>query len=276
MWRLRPVASGTDRWIVDTLELFEFVQTDIANIQESPLFQENRDRSYSVNPVKMKIFYDLIDINTELARFGIDLPAATLTMTTHFGETVRLLGRGFVIGDVIEIPSELQFTPDMKIVRKYVEVSDVSWSTKGYTPGWTPLFQRITTRPMLATQETLDIVGSLEPNIGADGDGFNSIETIFSTLPFQANENIQTAADTMTPQLGIDEQIVANIDEIPAVQQDTAKAHGIDLGKLTSSYNTPKTSKLQCHLLVQNQRCSLLPTRRQDFHNRQRIISTTV
>lgn len=243
MWRLKPVDVNTDRWIVETLELFEFVQTDVANIQESPLFQENRDRSYCVNPVKMKIYYDLIDINTELARFGIDLPSATLTMTTHFGETVRLLGRGFIIGDVIEIPSELQFTPDMKIVRKYVEITDVSWSTKGYTPGWMPLFQRITSRPMLATQETMDIVGSLEPNIGATGDGFNSLDTIFSTGPFQANENIQVAADTMTPQLGIDEQTVANIDEIPAQHQQVAADLGINIAKLTSKYSDPKNTR---------------------------------
>lgn len=236
MWRLKPVEHGTDRWIVDTLELFEFAQTDIANIQESPLFQENRDRSYCVNPVKMKIYYDLIDINTELARFGIDLPSATLTMTTHFGETVRLLGRGFVIGDVIEIPSELQFTSDMKIVRKYVEISDVSWSTKGYTPGWTPLFQRITSRPMLAKQETLDIIGSLEPNIGANGDGFNSMDTLFSTLPFEAAENIQIAADTMTQQIGVDEQVVADIGEIPPQHIQAAADHGINLGKITSDY----------------------------------------
>ena len=243
MWRLHPISSGNDRWIVDTLELFEFVQTDIANIQESPLFQENRDRSYCVNPVKMKIFYDLIDINTELARFGIDLPSATLSMTTHFGETLRLLGRGFVIGDVVEIPSELQFTPDMKIVRKYVEVSDVSWSTRGYTPGWTPLFQRITARPMLAKQETLDIIGSLEPNIGADGDGFNSMNTVFSTGPFQANENIQIAADSMTQQLGIDEQVVANIGELPQQQIEVAASIGVNLAKLTTNYNTSDATR---------------------------------
>ena len=243
MWRLKPVDVNADRWIVETLELFEFVQTDVVNIQDSPLFQEDRDRSYCINPVKMKIYYDLIDINTELARFGIDLPSATLTMTTHFGETVRLLGRGFIIGDVIEIPSELQFTTDMKIVRKYVEITDVSWSTRGYTPGWMPLFQRITTRPMLAAQETIDIVGSLEPNIGATGDGFNSLDSIFSTGPFQANETIQIAADTMTPQLGIDEQVVANIDEIPTQHQQVAADHGINIAKLTSNYSNSNNTR---------------------------------
>lgn len=243
MWRLRPVDVNSARWIVDTLELFEFVQTDIGNIQESPLFQEDRDRSYCVNPVKMKIFYDLIDINTELARFGIDLPTATLSITVNFADTVRKLGRGMVIGDIIEIPSEMQFTPDMKIVRKYVEVSDVSWSTKGYTPGWTPLFQRITARPMLAKQETLDIVGSLEPDIGADGQGFVSDKTIFSTLPFQASEKIQAAADSMVQQLGIDEQVVADIGEVPSAHIAAALDFGIDLSKITSNYKDNETTR---------------------------------
>lgn len=243
MWRLTPVESNIGRWLINSLELFEFIQTDLLNIQDSPLFQEGRDRSYCVNPVKLKIFYDLIDINTELARFGIDLPSATLTMTVSFTDTVRQLGRGLVIGDIVEIPSELQFTPDMQIIRKYVEVSDVSWSTKGYTPGWTPLFQRITTRPMLAKQETLDIVGSLEPDIGAGGEGFSSLETIFSTQPFQASQNIQAAADTMLQQLGVDEQIVADIGDLLPQHIEAATKHGINLNKLTANYKDNETTR---------------------------------
>lgn len=238
MWRLTPTTPCSDRWIVDTLELFEFIQTDISNVQDNPLFQENRDRSYCVNPVKIKLFYDLIDINTELARFGIDLPSATMSLTVHFSEAVRQLGRGIVIGDVFEIPSEIQFTANMSIVRKYVEVTDVSWSTSGYTPGWVPLFQRITARPMLARQETIDLVGSLEPDIGAGGLGFDSMESIFSTLPFQSNERIQIAADTQNPQIGTDEQTIAALAEIPQQHIDTAAEHGINIAKLTTSANT--------------------------------------
>lgn len=236
MWRLRLIDPVASNWQVETLELYEFSPTDLSILQDSPLFQENRDRSYCINPVHMKIFYDLVNISTELSRFGIDLPTATLTCTVSFAQAVKNLGRGVVIGDVLEIPSELQFTYDMKIVRKFVEVTDVTWSTKGYTPGWTPLFQQITAKPMLARQEVMDIIGSLESNITETGDGYQSDEVMFSELAMQANEQIQIAADSMVQQLGQDEQTVADITEIPLHQRDTADAYGININKLVSSY----------------------------------------
>jgi hypothetical protein len=239
MWRISPVdATGTTHWRVDTLELFEFIQTDIRNIQDSPLFQENRDRSYCTNPVKLKIQYDLVDINTELSRFGIDLPSAVFTFTANFSETVKQLGRGFIIGDVLEIPSEIQFTSDMKIIRKYVEVSDVKWSTTGYTPGWVPMFQKIVARPMLARQETLDLVGSLEGNLASgSGTGFSpGSDPLFSTFALEANERIQIAADSMTPQLGQDQKTVADISEIPQEHITAALNNGVNISKLTTDF----------------------------------------
>ncbi len=244
MWRIRPITGhhSTDRWKVSTFEMFEFVVTDLANIQDSPLFVENRDRSYCINPVKIKVFYDLINISTELSRFGIDLPTATLTLTVNFSEAVKQLGRGVIIGDVLEIPSEMQFTSDMQIVRKYVEVSDVTWSTVGYTPGWAPLFQQVTARPMLARQEVLDIVGKLEADIGDVGDGYHT-NNMFSELALQANEAIQIAADQMLPQLGQDAGLIADITELPIEHVQAAVNHGVDIEKLVTNYSKP--TKLQ-------------------------------
>lgn len=238
MWRIVPITTiGTDHWQIDTLEMFEFIETDLYNTQDSPLFQENRDRSYCVNPVKLKIFYDLINISTELSRFGIDLPTATMTLTANFSEAVKQLGRGFVIGDIIEIPSEVQFTADLKAVRKFVEVSDVNWSTKGYTPGWVPLFQQVTAKPMLARQEVMDIIGSLEADLGETGLGYGSRNVIFSDMALQASEQIQIAADTMVPQLGQDEQYIADSSEISDEYKVIAKDHHIDISKLVTNYS---------------------------------------
>jgi len=237
MWRIRPIdTKSTGDWKVETLELFEFAITDLNYLQESPLFQENRDRSYCINPVKIKIFYDLVNISTELSRFGIDLPTATMTIAVNFSEAVKQLGRGVIIGDVIEIPSEMQFTADMKIVRKFVEVSDVTWSTKGYTPGWTPLFQQITAKPMLARQEVLDIVGSLEADLGEDGTGYRSDDLLFSDMALRVNEQIQIAADEMLPQMGQDAGFVADVTEIPTPQIEAAADLGLNLAKLTTTY----------------------------------------
>lgn len=246
MWRLKAIDGTTGgQWHVQSLELFEFIPTQLSFLQDSPLFQENRDRSYCINPVKIKIFYDLVDITTELSRFGIDLPSATFTLTANFSQLVSQLGRGMVIGDVLEIPSEVQFTPDMKTVRKFVEVTDVRWSTKGYTPGWTPLFQQITAKPMLARQEVLDILGSLGADTDEDGDGYDSGKSIYSEMALKTNEQIQIAADTAVQQLGTDENEIADIAEIPFHHIEAAEEHNINLGKLIGEKrNKPtKTTK---------------------------------
>lgn len=171
-WRLRPIAfngGASDPWAVQALELFDYDLTSIDDIQDK-LWHENRDRDYSDQSIELKASYDLLDVQSDMARFGIELPSQTFYLTVSFNAAVQKLGRPLVIGDIIEMPSEVQYTPSLEPIKKYMEVTDVAWSTEGYTPGWQPLLQRIIVAPMLATQETADIFGGLEGY--ADGTGF--------------------------------------------------------------------------------------------------------
>jgi len=171
-WRLRPLEfnGGTgDVWAVQALEMFDYDLTTIDDIEDE-IWHENRDRDYADESVRVKAYYDLIDTQSDMARFGIELPSQTFYLVISFSASVRKLGRPLVIGDIIEMPSEQQYTPNLQAVKKYMEVTDVAWSTDGYTPGWQPLLQRIIVAPMLATQETADIFGGLEGY--EDGTGF--------------------------------------------------------------------------------------------------------
>lgn len=163
-WRLRPITFNgdvNDYWGVQALQMYHnYIATDEENIQDK-IFLENRDRDYADEPILMKGFYDLIDIQSELQAVGIEIPNDIKMVSISFNASVSLLGRPLIMGDIVEIPSEAQYSAEMRKVLKWMEVTDVSWAAEGYTPGWKPTLLKVTLQPALATQETQDIFGDL-------------------------------------------------------------------------------------------------------------------
>ena len=114
-----------------------------------------------------------------------------------------MLGRPIIIGDIIELPSETQYTPDLRAIKRYLEVTDVTWDADSYTPGWQPLMLLITAQPALASQETQDIFGKLDKMIDSSGlfdqdDGNNPNWQDFTGI----NEHIAQTALDITPERG--------------------------------------------------------------------------
>lgn len=193
-WRLRPTkfnggtanpcvpgstvqtgGTGTaDYWGVQALQMYHnFEATDIGNIQDK-ILMENRDRAYETDPVLMKAYYALVEVQTELSRFGIELPSQTYALQISFTSCVAILGRPLVIGDIIRLPSETQYSASLKPVYKFLEVTDVTWAANGYTPTWIPLLLKVTVQPAYASEETQDIFGDLAEQKVVDGDGLMS------------------------------------------------------------------------------------------------------
>jgi hypothetical protein len=232
-WRLRPVifsGSVTDYWGIQALQFSEHDATALNNIQD-PIFLENRDRDYAPEIVTLKGFYSLLDTQIELTRFGIELPSQQYVFQIGFTSCVALLGRPMVIGDIIELPSETQYDANMKPVRKYLEVTDVGWSTEGYTPGWVPTMLRVITQPMLASQETQDIVGDLAAKIDSSGlfntdDGTNTIYQDMSSI----SQEIAQEANSQLPERGADG--TGTIRAFEDAEIASAAQQGIDIQKL--------------------------------------------
>jgi len=67
------------------------------------------------------------------------------------------------------MPSETQFSASLEPIKKYMEITDVGWSTEGYTPGWKPTLLRCIAQPMLASQETQDIFGDMVGKVDSTG-----------------------------------------------------------------------------------------------------------
>jgi hypothetical protein len=230
-WRIRPLTflGGTDDfWAIRQLELIDYTALHISNIQDELGFLENRDRAYAKESVGMRGFYEVQDYATSLSRFGIDLnDLQTFNIKVAFNVAVAMLGRPFVIGDIIELPSEAQYAPDMTVVKKYLEVNDVGWAADGFTPGWKPTIQRISAIPMLASQETLDIVGDINPATNLN-DFFGLEHTPFNKDAFVAQAKIEAAAETWVPERGED---IADVRFFNDEEVKKAAAIGINIAK---------------------------------------------
>lgn len=204
-WRIRPLeftGQTSDYWSVVALQLIDYSQTMLDNIEDKILL-ENRNRDYASTAITLKGHYDLVDQSTELTRFGIELPNAIYTLKVNFNATLSRLNRPVVIGDIIELPSEVQYTPSLVPIRKYLEVTDVTWDIESYTPGWYPTTLKITAQPALATQETQDIFGDLGNSVDSSGLVAPDISKGKQYQDLQEiTQFIEAEAKTMVPERG--------------------------------------------------------------------------
>lgn len=203
-WRLRPVGfvgGACDVWGVQALEMYDYSVTHYSNIQDK-ILMENRDRDYAEAPILLKGFYDVIAPQTDLSMFG-NTWMDTYSIKLNFNSCVAKLGRPVIVGDIIELPSETQYTPDLKPIKRYLEVTDVTWDSTSYTPGWMPTMLLITAKKALASQETQNIFGDLAKNIDSSGlfdndDGNNAKYQDFSAI----DQTIAADAKTRVPERG--------------------------------------------------------------------------
>lgn len=220
-WRLRPiefVGTECDSWGIQALEMHEYSATDISNIQDT-LLMENRDRDYNPTPITLKGYYELVQANTDLQKFGIELDAS-YSIKINFNNCIQSIGRPIVIGDIIELPSETQYTPDLKPVKRYLDVTDVTWDPTSYTPGWLPTMLLITAMPALASQETRDIFGDIAASVDNSGlmdiqDGNHPMFQDFSNI----DQSVQVRSLVDVPERGSEGSNV-----IREFEQDTIDA----------------------------------------------------
>jgi hypothetical protein len=163
-WRLVPTSfAGVVAnlpWVVSTLELFDYQQTRLDDIQDQ-LFMENRDRDYARSSVQFKVAYQPFDAISDLSKFGFQV-SDTYTFTSVFATMVSVLGRPIVVGDVIELPNELQYDQNLRPVKKFLEVSETSWAADGYTSDWRPITFRFQASQLIPGQEHRDLLGTID------------------------------------------------------------------------------------------------------------------
>jgi hypothetical protein len=204
-WRVVPISfSGVatnQGWEVEKLELFDYQQTSLDDIQDQ-LLLENRDRDYAKASIQLKAAYQPFDAISDLSKFGFQV-ADVYTFTTVFSTMVAALGRPIVVGDVLEVPSELQYDHNLRPVRKFLEVTDTSWAADGYTTAWRPITYRFQASQLIPSQEHRDLLGTVDTQkyVVDDGTFFRGIEQI-STGPLTAAEANESEANLAVPEKG--------------------------------------------------------------------------
>lgn len=212
-WRLVPTMfSGvvTDEpWEVEKLELFDYQATRLDDIQDQ-LFMENRDRDYAKQSVQFKVAYQPFDAISDLSKFGFQV-SDVYSFTTVFSTMVKALGRPIVVGDILEVPSEMQYDHNLKPVRKFLEVTDTSWASDGYTTSWRPITFKFQASQVIASQENRDILGTADTQkyVVDDGTFFDGIEQV-QTGPLTATEANGAEALQKVPEKGTNVREVAS------------------------------------------------------------------
>lgn len=206
MWRIVPIQfnglTADTPWVIVRLEMMDYEVTRLSNIQD-PLLLENRDRDYAQEAVPMKAQYDIIDIQSQFSRFGIDLPDQ-YTFTVSFAKMVELLGRPIVVGDILELPAEAQYDQNLNKVRKWLEVDDTGWSASGFSPNWKPILFRFTASPMIARQETRDLFSTKRNYVDASDADFLEDMIAINTVANQATDYIKAMSKEAVPETGTD------------------------------------------------------------------------
>lgn len=206
-WRIVPLSfSGVtlgEPWEVDKLELFDYQTTRLDDVQDQ-VFLENRDRDYARQSIQLRAAYQPFDSVSDLSKFGFQI-TDTYSFTIGFAAMVRLLGRPIVVGDVIELPSELEYDHNLRPVRKFLEVSDVGWAADGYSTQWRAFIFKFQASQLIPSQEHRDLLGTVDTQKYAIDDStfFDGIQQL-QTGQLTSNEAINEEARLAAPEKGTD------------------------------------------------------------------------
>jgi hypothetical protein len=130
------------------------------------LFLENRDRKYDQDVYILRGHYQTQDIDFNLTQFGLFLQNDTVFMTVHINNSVDLLGRKIMPGDVFEIPNlREEYIPDINspknfaaAIKKYYVVEEINRAAEGFSATWYPHLYRLKLKPITSSQEFADIL----------------------------------------------------------------------------------------------------------------------
>lgn len=125
------------------------------------LFLENRDRKYDSDIFVLRGHYQTQDVDFNLSQFGLFLQNDTVFLTVHINNSVDLLGRKIISGDVLELPNlkdEYALNDLSASLKRFYVVEDVNRSAEGFSAVWYPHLYRVKLKPIVDSQEFKDIL----------------------------------------------------------------------------------------------------------------------
>lgn len=156
------VIGGTDLYVHKYIGTPDAAgQVNVTNIEDL-LFLENRDRTYDPDIIRIRGHYNVTNHDFDLSQFGLFLNNDIVFIVVHFNTMIELLGRKFMVGDVIELPHLLDDFPlDEALrfsVKRYYQITDSNWASEGYSLTWYSHLWRIKCEPLTDSQEFSQIL----------------------------------------------------------------------------------------------------------------------
>jgi hypothetical protein len=166
------------------------------------IFMENRDRHYDPDIYVMRGIYTMQDLDFNLSQFGLFLQNDNIYIMFHLKNTVDVLQRKIMPGDVIELPhlkDEYALDNSVVALKRFYVVQDVSRPAAGYSQTWYPHLLRAKCVPLVDSQEFKEI---LDSDAGA-GDG-STLRDLLSTYQqsIDINNQILAQAEADAPSSG--------------------------------------------------------------------------
>jgi hypothetical protein len=192
------------------------------------IFMENRDRHYDPDIYVMRGIYTMQDLDFNLSQFGLFLQNDNIFIMFHLKNTVDVLQRKIMPGDVIELPhlkDEYALDDSVVALKRFYVVQDVSRPAAGYSQTWYPHLLRAKCVPLIDSQEFKEI---LDSDAGA-GNG-STLRDLLSTYQqsIDINNQILAQAEADAPSSGYNTK---NLFVIPLREDstvDVADASDID------------------------------------------------
>jgi hypothetical protein len=120
---------------------------------------------------------------------------------------VRIVGRPVIVGDIVELPGEIQFDANLRPVRKWLEITDTGWSTDGYTQNWRPNLFRFYAQPILPSVEHKDVLGAPgKVTIESSDDDFILDKLLQNDQAYDSTEAFEQSYKDSVPLTGQDPQ----------------------------------------------------------------------
>jgi len=149
----------------------------------------------------MRGVYQPADNDFDLTQFGLFLANDSIFMTLHLNDTMTILGRKIMSGDVLELPHLLDDTGldnSAGPIRKFYVVEDVVREATGFDANWWPHLIRVKCQALVDTVEYRDILG--------DGDEAGDLKHILSTYnnELEISEAVLEQGENEVPKHGFE------------------------------------------------------------------------
>lgn len=206
------------------------------NIQDL-LFLENRDRKYDSSIYSLRGIYNVQDIDFNLSQFGLFLSNDTIFLTIHIRDSVKILGRKIMPGDVIELPhlKDPYALNDYSVaLKRYYVVEDINRAAEGFSQTWWPHLYRLKLKQIYDGQEYSEIL-DLPAAEGSD----QTLRDILSSYEkeMQINNAVLAQAEADSPRSGFETShfytVATNDDGTVSLQ--TADETDIEASNITTS-----------------------------------------